>query len=94
MSLDRSKNKNDKLEIYDEILRLVEEEIHQRRNGQSYQDISSTKGQTGGNSGNFQTGGLIPGKFDIVRHSLEVPLDVAIRGTVARQQLYAREKSF
>lgn len=83
-------NKKDKLNLYDEILSLVEEEIYQRKNGKSYEDIKSTN-QVGGYRGGFKTGGSIPGKFDIIRNSLEVPLNTAVRGTVARQQLFARE---
>jgi len=84
-------NKDTKLQLYDDVLRMVEEEIYQRRNGQSYQDYKSTDVQIGGHRGNFQTGGTIPGKFDVVKYSFDVPLDVAIRGTIARQQLFSSE---
>lgn len=88
---DTGKNNNSTLKLYDEILGLVEEEIFQRKNGQSYRDSRSTREQVGGYHGNFQTGGAVPGKFDAIRHSLDIPLNVAIRGTVSRQQLFAQE---
>lgn len=37
-------------------------------------------------------GRLIPGKFDIIRNSYNVPLNVAIKGTIQRQQLFLKEK--
>lgn len=93
MSTKDNNKKEELVTLYDDLLRLVEEEIYQRRNGKSFEDLSSSNAQTGGGRGNFQTGGTIPGKFDIIRHSMEVPLDVAIRGTIARQQLFARERA-
>lgn len=84
-------DKMDKLKLLDEVLSLVEEEIYQRKNGKSYHDSRSTK-QSGGYLGNFKTGGAIPGKFDVVRNSLEIPLTIALRGTIARQQLFAKEQ--
>jgi len=87
------KHKQSIVTLYDDILRLVEEEIYQRQNGKTFQDITSSNAQTGGGCGNFQTGGTIPGKFDIIKHSMSVPIDVAIRGTIARQQLFIQERA-
>lgn len=85
-------NKNLKFNLYNDVLSLVEEEIYQRKSGSSYEDMTSTK-QTGGYSGGFKIGGAIPGKFDVVRNSLEIPLNIAVRGTIARQQLFAKENN-
>jgi hypothetical protein len=99
MSSNSSSNNTDKkdeqLHLYNDVLQLVEEEIYQRRNGSNYKG-GSTKGvddQTGGSKG-FQTGGMVPGKFSAMRHSMELPLDIAIRGTIARQQLFMQENNF
>jgi hypothetical protein len=34
----------------------------------------------------------VPGKFDAISYSMDIPLDVAIKGTVARQKLFAQEQ--
>lgn len=90
---------NDQLELYNDILQLVEEEIHQRRNGESYSGNSGKDEQTKTNR-TEQTGGgvdkiypFVPGKFDAIRNSMNVPLDIAIRGSLARQKLFARENN-
>jgi hypothetical protein len=93
MSTTENNKREELVTLYDDLLRLVEEEIYQRRNGKSFKDLPSSNAQTGGGRGNFQTGGAIPGKFDIIRYSMEVPLDVALRGTLARQRLFTREQS-
>jgi len=34
---------------------------------------------------------FIPGKFDVIKHSYNVPLSIAIKGTVERQKLFELE---
>lgn len=41
----------------------------------------------GQNASNF-----IPGKFEVVRSSYYIPLDVAIKGTIERQRLFMKEQ--
>jgi hypothetical protein len=83
-------------QLHNDILKLVEEELYQRRNGKFYSanNINSDRVvpvtmQKGGGAGIDM---FIPGKFDVIRHSMELPLDVAIRGSIARQKLYIKEK--
>lgn len=45
---------------------------------------------------NIQHGGqykrtFIPGKFDVIRSSYQIPFDVAIKGTIERQRLFLQE---
>ena len=35
----------------------------------------------------------IPGKFDAIKYSYHLPLDIALRGTIARQQLFLEEQN-
>lgn len=73
--------------LYNEILTLVEEEIYQRKCGKkSTEPEIELKGGTSNVNPLF-----CPGKFDAVRHSLNVPLNVALRGTAARLKLFTSE---
>jgi hypothetical protein len=35
----------------------------------------------------------IPGKFDAIKYSYHLPLDIALKGTIARQQLFFEEQN-
>lgn len=56
--------------------------------------LDATKGNhiniAGGGNKN-RTDKLIPGKFDVIRYSHNLPLNVAIKGTLERQKLFIRE---
>ena len=85
-----------KLQLYNDILGLVEEELHQRRTGGSYDGKMSN--QTGGGPDSADLVRrvqypFVPGKFDAIRHSMNLPLDVAVRGAVERQKLFAQENN-
>lgn len=86
-------DQQNKLCLYDDILRMVEEEIYQRKTPVGYVDHNTTDKvrQSGGNRNNNLSKGMIPGKFEAMRFSMEPPIDVALRGTVARQVLFSKE---
>jgi hypothetical protein len=55
-----------------------------------------------GNEGELMAGGglsaknkdkYIPGKFDAIRNSYNIPLSVALKGTIERQKLFLQEKT-
>ena len=79
-------------ELYNDILRLVEEEVYQRHQINGYNDFKTNDdlNQTGGGSNDFFD--YTPGKFEAIRHSMELPLETALRGTIARQKLFAKEQ--
>lgn len=72
-------------DMYDTVFSLIEEELYQRLNPESYADLNNDP-QFGGQSmqSNYET----IGKFDIIRYSHNIPLNVAIKGTLARQKLF------
>jgi hypothetical protein len=45
------------------------------------------------NKSKFKSNKYIPGKFDVLRYSHNVPLNVAIKGTLERQKLFLQEHS-
>ncbi len=104
----------DKQSLYNTVFSLVEEELHQRRNPDTYNDnrydgtnLSITGPDrdhsiaereslhilTGGGENAQYMNSYVPGKFDAVRHSLHIPLSVAIKGTIARQYQYILEQN-
>ena len=80
-----------KLHLYDDILRMVEEEVYQRKTSNGYVDHNTTEMVKQSGGGNSKSNGIIPGKFEAIRYSMEPPINVALRGTVARQMLFAKE---
>ena len=78
---------NEILQLYSDIFHLVEEEIYQRRSGGNYVTDDRRETMRGGGA----IYGFVPGKFDAMRNSMAVPLDVAVRGTIARQRLFIQE---
>jgi hypothetical protein len=44
-----------------------------------------------GKKSNSNSNRLIPGKFDVVRYSNILPLNVAIKGSIERQKLFIKE---
>lgn len=70
--------------------------------GSSNLDISSLDNMTASPSSNvLLTGGghsvndkkYMPGKFDVIKNSYHLPLNLALKGTVERQLLFAQEHS-
>jgi hypothetical protein len=94
--------------MYNNVFSLIEEELFQRLNPSTYRDDKGFDGSLESICGSsnldidfrinehqkdHQKGGSnIPGKFDVIRSSYSVPLDVAIRGTIERQRLYLKEQ--
>jgi len=100
---DDNKINNSLKSMYNEILSLLEEELYSRHVGNDIVKnndknrinpklINQNKNTINQNMIN-QTGGnkYIPGKFDIIKHSFNVPLDIALKGTIERQQLFMKE---
>lgn len=104
----------DKQSLYNTVFSLVEEELHHRKNPETYNDnrydgtnISITGPNrdhsiaereslhvlTGGDTNASYMNNYIPGKIDAVRHSFHIPLDIAIKGTIARQNQYILEQN-
>lgn len=97
---------SNKQQTYDTIISLVEEELYQRLTSSGYKDSVydgtkfsicgssnidfSTEELTGG-SKSKSTKKIIPGKFDVIRYSHNLPLNVAIKGTMERQNLFHKE---
>lgn len=61
--------------------------------GSSNVDIASLEKIQEMAGGGKESDNYIPGKFDAVRHSYRMPLEVAIMGSVKRQRLFAKERS-
>jgi hypothetical protein len=47
----------------------------------------------GGKLSSYRLSNYIPGKLQAVRYSYQIPLNVAIKGSIARQKLFMKEKS-
>ena len=77
----------DKQRLYNEILRLTEEELFMRKNPDYYHDRNTTVQSGGGH----KTMGFVPGKLEAIKYSYSMPLDVALKGSLARQKLFAKE---
>ncbi|VBB18029.1 hypothetical protein YASMINEVIRUS_492 [Yasminevirus sp. GU-2018] len=108
--------------LYNTVFSLIEEELYQRLNPDSYRDApydgttesicgssnidfdslererlmrsQMLSGQAGGSKqGSLQKtqSNFVPGKFEAVKHSYQVPLDVAIKGSIERQRLFLKE---
>lgn len=81
-------------------LLLIEEELYQRlnpsvnaaSNNQQKNNINETNVMFGGTQiNNIQKTEYIPGKFEAIRYSFQLPINTALRGSAERLALYKQK---
>src|SRR5580692_7041096 len=99
---------SEKQALYNTVFALIEEELYHRKNPSGYHDkvydgsLSSICGSSnleissldnmmgGGQKSNSKK--YMPGKFDMIKNSYQLPLNLALKGTLERQRLFSEEQ--
>lgn len=96
-----------KQNLYNTVFSLLEEELYQRTHPETYNDkifdnmsnnsmseFDDNKCLSGGSNNNSfgKIDKYVPGKFDALRNSYNIPLNIAIKGTIERQKMFMQKK--